>query len=85
MIKITVELWPKGSEHHKRHLGTAEIWNDGKGTATRGNYRVRLSKRGMPNATWKTGVVEGFPRKRLLAWDLLYRALHNLLADRNTP
>ena len=75
MIRITVEMLPKGDESRKRHLGTAVIGNDGTGTRTRGNYRVRLSRRGQPDSTWKSGSVEGFPRTRLGAWDLLLFAL----------
>jgi len=28
-------------------------------------------------------MVAGFPRKRLLAWDLLYRVLSDAVGDRN--
>jgi hypothetical protein len=40
-------------------------------------------RRGQDNILWKTGRVEDFPRKRLLGWDLLYRALHATVGDRN--
>jgi len=82
MLKITLELLPKGSEANKRHLGTIEIANTG-GTLTRGNYRVRLSKRGKPNQIWKEGEIISFPRKRRGAYDLLYRALAAVVGDRN--
>jgi hypothetical protein len=32
---------------------------------------------------WKSGILTGFPRKRLLAWDLLTRALYYVLGNRN--
>lgn len=64
-------------------LATGKIVNTGAGTPTQGNYRVEL--RDANGRPWKSGTVEGFPRKRLLAWDLLYRALHNLISDRNVP
>lgn len=80
MLVVKVEIWPYGDQLKARTLGTAKIANDGSGDECTGNYNVVLS-----NAVrvWKRGRVEGFPRKRLNAWDLLCRALANLLADRN--
>lgn len=83
MLRITIELLPMGDESRARHLGTAEIWNDGKGTIARGNYGARLSRRGQPNSTWKKASITGFPRKRLGAWDLLYRILREAVGGRN--
>ena len=80
MIKITMELWPFGQELGKRHLGTAVIVNDATGTTSTGNYNIILSKagKGMEDAVWKRGRVEGFERKKKSAWDLLYLALKNM-------
>ena len=85
MIKVTMELWPFGQELGKRHLGTAIIGNDATGTASTGNYNITLSKAGggKENTVWKKGRVEGFKRKKKLAWDLLYLALENIVGDRN--
>ncbi len=83
MIRVTVELLPGGREDRKRHLGTAIIVNDGSGDLSTGNYTVSLSKRGRPKDKWKTGSVRRFPRKRLGAWDLLYRALADTVGERN--
>ena len=83
MLRITIELVPWGIEDKKRTIGIAEIYNDGTGTSTTGNYGVRVFKRGSNGVIWKTGKVWGFPRKKLLAWDLLYRALHNIIGERN--
>lgn len=82
MIRITVELIPFGFGK-PQHLGTCKISNDGTGTPTVGHYRVRLSKRGRPASTWRTGTVRDFPRRRLGVWDLMYRALREIVADRN--
>lgn len=78
MIRITIELLPKGCEERKRILGIAEIENDGTGNATRGNYKFRawgeldiLRKNVRP---WKTGSVRGFYRKSS-SWKLLYLCL----------
>jgi len=62
-------------------IATGKIVNTGAGTPTQGDYRVEL--RDALGRPWKTGTVEGFPRKRLLAWDLLARALCNVLGNRN--
>jgi len=75
MIRVTVELLPGGDASRARHLGTAEIANDGTGTAEAGNYVVTLSKWGRPKQAWKRGAFSGFDRKRLGPWDLLLCAL----------
>lgn len=86
MIRITVELVSAISADRNETLGVAEISNVG-GTVSRGNYFVRLSKRGRSfrrfGEPFRTGVVEGFPRKRLGGWDLLYLALRECVGDRN--
>ena len=80
MIRVTIEMLPKGSEERKYRLGTLIIYNNG-GTATQGVYEaVAYSKRG---AVWKQARVEGFPRKKLLAFDLLYRVLREMCGERN--
>ena len=80
MIRVTVEMLPKGSEARKYRLGTLVIYNDG-GSPTQGEYEaVAYSKRG---AVWKQARVEGFPRKKLLAFDLLYRVLREMCGERN--
>lgn len=82
MIRVTVELIPLGFLRPV-HLGTADIINDGSGTRGSGNYTVRLSRRGQPTSIWKTGTVHGFPRLRMGAWDLLFRALREIVGGRN--
>jgi len=62
-------------------IATGEIINTGTGSPSRGNYRIVL--RDAAGRRWKKGHIEGFPRKRLLAWDLLYRALEKLVGNRN--
>ena len=62
-------------------LATGKIVNTGTGTPTRGNYVVVL--RDAAGREWRRGTVADFPRKRLLAWDLLYRALEELVGKRN--
>jgi len=77
-----MEMWPRGAREHSRLLGEAFIINTG-GTATHGKYRAYLSKfKGIKNPhapesveVWKRTRLEGFPRKRLGPWDLLFRVL----------
>lgn len=83
MIRITIELLPLGDESRKRHMGTAEIWNDATGTIAQGNYKYRLSKWGRPNSIWRAGEIGGFPRKSLGVWDLFFRALRDAVGSRN--
>lgn len=82
MLRVTIELLPFGSEEKKRHLGTIDIANDGKGTPERGNYMVRLAKMGRPLDTWRRGVVKDFPRLSRGPYDLLLRALIATVGDR---
>ena len=82
MIKITVELI-SAIDGHREILGVAEIANDATGTISSGNYRYAFSKRKLPNQIFKGGSIKDFPRKRLLAWDLLYRCLKDAVGERN--
>lgn len=84
MIKVTIELIPAwGDESNSQHLGTAWIVNDGVGGLDLGNYDFALSKWGEPEATWRKGRIEGFPRQRLGPWDLLFRILRVAVGSRN--
>ena len=65
-----------------RTIATGKIVNTGTGSPTQGSYRIEL--RDAAGRIWKTGHIEGFPRKRLLAWDLLCRALEKLVGSRNS-
>lgn len=82
MIVVTISLWPNGDRSREQHLGTACITNDGTGDETTGNYDVLLSTKGDNPKPWRRGKVEGFPRKRLGAWDLLLWALVIAVGDR---
>jgi hypothetical protein len=62
-------------------LATGRIINTGTGSPTRGNYVAVF--RDAKGREWKSGTVTDFPRKRLLAWDLLYRCLEKLIGQRN--
>lgn len=81
MLVIRIELW-SAITGKRTELGTVTITNVG-GTKTRGNYEVRLFKKGAKKSIWKKGIVEGFPRLRLGAYDLLLRGLAAMVGSRN--
>lgn len=83
MIKVTIEVYPHGVEKFKRHVGTMIIRNDGTGTKEIGNYKVTLSKFKDSSKIWRRGEVKEFPRQKRGPYDLVYRALHNILVTRN--
>ena len=93
MIRITIELYPRGDYNAAKTLGVMDIWNDGTGDIKTGNYKFCAWKAGTPKdilhinnailkAKWN-GIISNFPRKRLLVWDLLYRCLKELFGSRN--
>lgn len=85
MIRVTVELISAISPDRNEVIGVAEIANIG-GDRSRGDYSVRLSKRGRSfsrfGTPFRVGEVRGFPRLRLGGWDLLLRALQACVGDR---
>jgi len=81
MLRITIELVPFGVDSRAKVIATGTIANTGTGTPASGDYRIEL--RDAAGRKWKSGHIGGFPRKRLLAWDLLYRALGKLVGNRN--
>jgi hypothetical protein len=81
MLRITIELLPGGCEARKRTLATGTITNIGTGSLSQGNYFADF--RDAAGRPWRHGTVTGFPRKRLLAWDLLLRVLKTLVGQRN--
>ena len=87
MIRVTVELVSAIHPSRNRLLGVAYISNDGEkfhaSNGTRGDYNVEITKAGVTGAIWKRTRVLGFPRRRLGAWDLLFRALRDIVGQRN--
>lgn len=70
MIRITIQLIPKGDESRARTLGTMEIANDGTGTQDIGNYDATLHAEYTPS-TGRKARVEGFRRKKQSVWTLV--------------
>lgn len=88
MIRITLELVSAVNPSRSKVLGVGIIALDPKkAIATggrRGDYMYTLSMRApFTNRIWKSGRIEGFPRKRLLGWDLFYRVLRDAIGWRN--
>lgn len=75
MIKITVELFPYGSETNKSVLGTAKIWNDATGTKTKGNYCFQLFGK---SRLLREGEIKGFSRLSKNVWYLIKEMLELL-------
>lgn len=70
MIRITVELLPKGSEVGKRTLGTMEIANDATGSRSIGNYRGTLHAE-YTGPAGRGGHVFQFKRNQQSVWSLV--------------
>ena len=86
-------MCPHGNIVDREVLGIMDIWNNGSGSDTIGNYGYCAWPAGTPKdilhfkntvnkAKW-SGSVVNFPRKKLLAWDLLLRCLKDSFGDRN--
>lgn len=78
MILITIKLVSAIDESRSREIGRMLIANDGSGTAERGDYQIRLMRRGTIDVVQKTAEVKGFPRQSTVVWALVARALANL-------
>lgn len=80
MLRVTVELWPHGRADKKKTLAVMDIYNDGTGTDTRGNYKYRVYRRpviGRPlSKPSREGAVTNYPRKAYPVWELVRRVLN---------
>lgn len=70
MIRVTVELIPKGDEPRKRTLATMEIANDRTGDQETGNYTGTLHAEYTP-PSGRRGSVTNFNRQRQSVWSLV--------------
>lgn len=80
MLRITIEMVPKGDDSRAFTLAQGMIANDGSGTLDDSNYVYGFSAqvtRSNPEPEIRTsGRLEGFPRLRKDAWELLRRCLN---------
>jgi hypothetical protein len=85
MLKVTIELWPRGDRARAQVIHEAIIYNSG-GTRERGEYVAHFSRRGGFSAAsqlhrghvtsaWRSSEVWDFPRLMKNAWHLLALAL----------
>nr|WP_081071676.1 hypothetical protein [Burkholderia cepacia] len=72
MLRVTVELWPGGSESSKRVIATADIGRikDGK----LADYKVYLQE-GLLGDVGDVAYVRRYPRWSATVWDLVVRCL----------
>ncbi|MEO0797392.1 MAG: hypothetical protein AAFX93_19750 [Verrucomicrobiota bacterium] len=70
MIRITVELVPKGVESAKRTIATMDIANDSTGTDEIGNYRGTLHAE-YTGSDGRKGYVRQFKRQHQSVWSLV--------------
>lgn len=70
MIRITVEMVPRGDESRKRKLAMMEIVNENTGTMEVGNYTGTLHAE-YTNPAGRKGRIEGFRRQRQSVWSLI--------------
>ena len=92
MLKVIVEMWPKGREKGKFVHSKAIIHNDMQETmetgGTYGTYAGYFMQRGLyefsPHKVWKTGRIKGIHRQKQGVWDILFCLLYKAgLWERN--
>jgi hypothetical protein len=84
VLRVTIEMVPKGDESRKRVVAVGEIANNLGGGEESGNYDAWFSMFApRTHEVWKYGKVEGFPRQKRGHWDLLFRALRDAVGSRN--
>lgn len=81
MLVVKIEMWPKGDASRAREIGRTYIANEG-GSLTRGDYGVRVCRRGRFEQTSfestkfaRSARVLEYPRLRFNIWRLVLRAL----------
>lgn len=69
MLRMTVELWPHGDIEKRSVLLTADIWNDGTGSFSVGNYGYHLSEGHFREhrSTMVDGEIKDFPRQKAVS------------------
>ena len=76
MIVVKVELWPGGDRKRAREIGRMTITNDGTShSPRRGDYGVKLMRKGTTNRIQRQGDVKGHARQSYSVWVLVKKAL----------
>lgn len=87
MLRVTIELLSAITGETSK-LGVAFLSNDGKGTRERGNYDVRVMRKGVESPLGKAtreGRVEDYPRLAYSVWRLVARGLHAAFPEEREP
>lgn len=86
MIVVRLESWPGGDRRRRRTISTGRIVRV-EASGDDGLYLIELDGDGTGGRAgrepWRRGRVANFPRARLGAWDLLFRGLAAVIADRS--
>jgi hypothetical protein len=77
MLKLKMNLVPFGLLPVKDSW-TFDIWNDGTGNVSIGNYKFKIYKKNSDNSEWKTGEIKNFQRLKFSAWYLVYLCLKQI-------
>lgn len=83
MIKVTVELWPFGSEERKEVIAEAFIANDGSGNQTNGNYECWVKQK--TNRSLKFGRVKNYKRWSNPVWKLVELCIQSAFRGDEKP
>lgn len=83
MIKVTVEIWPFGSEKNKKVLAEAWIANDGTGSKNVGNYDVWLQQK--TARSLKYGRVQNYKRLYHPIWKLVQLCIESAFKGDASP
>ncbi len=80
MIIVTIEL-ESAITNKRSKLGVMHITNEGTGTTKRGNYLVRVMRKGSWHSPLRTGGVNNYPRASYSVWRLVMRALKDAFPE----
>jgi hypothetical protein len=80
MLVIKIELWPGGNGQKAQEIGRLHIINRGDhpDTPRRGNYAVKLLRRGSRTSVTRTAEVNDYARLAYPVWKLVRKALEAL-------
>lgn len=87
MLRVTIDL-VSAITKRTTTLGTMFLANDGKGSNDRGNYDVRVMRKGVTSPLGRTtreGRVEDYPRLAYNVWRLIGRAVHAAFPEEREP
>lgn len=80
MIVVKVELH-SAITGKVTEIGRMKITNDGTGDINKGNYDVKIMRKGSVNTVQKTARVENHSRLNESVWKLVKKALNGVLHD----